>query len=427
MRHIHKTKQNTTNNKTSEKLSHPLSKIQTFTPTLFTMANQQQPTAEKSVQTQDSSGSTTAVFLTNNPENAATEVANTLVSMATGRQRGTTTLKQLNIINASNQSSSLPILSLADYTTSHGVPTAAALANQAKLRPRKQDNISETNDDDASMSTDDYNQTSNDSNSTIKMSRGKTNKSASTSKSKKEHPNESIQYGPILVKPRKHIAPTLANGRKSKDVVLPPDEDYKRKQRRDRNKQAAAKCRKKRNELREQLEKTEHMLLEQEGNLQRSVQTLSDRKNQLETLFHHHTCVKKLHLPMTNTTSNTLNISKADVKTIPTTTLLDSNNTKRVTINLTNAQDLFGNPSLTRTTNDASSSSSVPMITIHILPEVAQAILGSTSIDRNKLADLLQQANTTNSFITTNNNTNNHHHHITLDSMPSSNSMNRTS
>ncbi|CAF5121852.1 unnamed protein product, partial [Rotaria socialis] len=59
---------------------------------------------------------------------------------------------------------------------------------------------------------------------------------------------------------------------------------------------------------------------------------------------------------MTNTTSNTLNISKADFKTIPTTALLDSNNTKRVTINLTNAQDLFGNASLTRTTNDASSS-----------------------------------------------------------------------
>ncbi|CAF3433172.1 unnamed protein product [Rotaria socialis] len=405
------------------------SKIQTFSPTLFAMANQQQPTAEKSVQTQDSSESTKAVFLTNNPENTATEVANTLVSMATGQQRGTTTVKQLNIINTSTQSSSLPILSLADYTTSHGVPTAAALANQAKLRPRKQDNISETNDDDASMSTDDYNQTSNDSNSTIKASRGKTNKSTSTSKSKKEQPDESIQYGPILVKPRKHVAPTLANGRKSKDVVLPPDEDYKRKQRRDRNKQAAAKCRKKRNELREQLEKTEQILIEQEGNLQRSVQTLSDRKNQLETLLHRHTCLKKSHLPMTNTTSNTLNISKADFKTIPTTALLDSNNTKRVTINLTNAQDLFGNASLTRTTNDASSSG--PMITIHILPEVAQAILGSTSIDRNKLADLLQQANSTNSFITTNNNNNNnnnnHHHHITLDSISSSNSTNRTS
>ena len=38
------------------------SKIQTFTPTIFTMSNQQQQTAEKSVQTHDSSGSTTAVL-----------------------------------------------------------------------------------------------------------------------------------------------------------------------------------------------------------------------------------------------------------------------------------------------------------------------------------------------------------------------------
>jgi ABC-type sulfate/molybdate transport systems ATPase subunit len=58
------------------------------------MSNQQQQTAEKSVQTHDSSGSTTVLY-TNNPENAATEVANTLVSMATGRQRGTTTVKQI--------------------------------------------------------------------------------------------------------------------------------------------------------------------------------------------------------------------------------------------------------------------------------------------------------------------------------------------
>lgn len=58
------------------------------------MSNQQQQTAEKSVQTHDSSGSAT-LFLTNNPENTAAEVANTLVSMATGRQRGITTVKQL--------------------------------------------------------------------------------------------------------------------------------------------------------------------------------------------------------------------------------------------------------------------------------------------------------------------------------------------
>ena len=58
------------------------------------MSKQQQETAEKSVQTQDSSGSVT-VAVSNNPENSATEVANTLVSMATGEQRGTSILKPL--------------------------------------------------------------------------------------------------------------------------------------------------------------------------------------------------------------------------------------------------------------------------------------------------------------------------------------------
>ena len=59
----------------------------------------QQPTAEKSVQTHELAGPTT-VLVTNNPhahlhtENTAAEVANTLVSMATGRQRGTA-VKQL--------------------------------------------------------------------------------------------------------------------------------------------------------------------------------------------------------------------------------------------------------------------------------------------------------------------------------------------
>ena len=37
-------------------------------------------------------------------------------------------------------------------------------------------------------------------------------------------------------------------------LQLPPEEELKRKQRRDRNKQAAAKCRRKRNNLREELE-----------------------------------------------------------------------------------------------------------------------------------------------------------------------------
>ncbi len=71
-------------------------------------------------------------------------------------------------------------------------------------------------DDDTSMSTDEYNQTRNDL-KTRKTTRGKSNKTSSTSKNNKQKSIESIQYGPIVVKPRKSIAPTLANGRKSKD------------------------------------------------------------------------------------------------------------------------------------------------------------------------------------------------------------------
>ncbi|CAF4686906.1 unnamed protein product, partial [Rotaria magnacalcarata] len=53
----------------------------------------------------------------------------------------------------------------------------------------------------------------------------------------------------------------------------------------------------------------------------------------------------------TSTPMHTLNITKSDIKTIPTTTLLDSNNnsgnSKRVTINFTNAQDLLAIAPLT--------------------------------------------------------------------------------
>jgi len=128
-----------------------------------------------------------------------------------------------------------------------------------------------------------------------------------------------------------------------------------------------------------------------------------NKKNQLENLLHRHVCTKT-RLPITTTGGTTLNISK----TFPTTTLLDSNNNngnnKRVTINFTNAQDLLAVAPLTRiTTTDgsSSSSSSVPMITIHIIPEVAQALLGSASVDRAKLIELLQQANMNNSSSTT--------------------------
>jgi len=178
------------------------------------------------------------------------------------------------------------------------------------------------------------------------------------------------------------------------------------------------------------------VLAEQQQNLQRSVQNLSEQKHQLEILLHRHACLRKPHLPIT--TANNLNLTKADVKTIPTTsTLLDSNNSKRVTINFTNAQDLFAVAPLTRvpSTTDASSSpssassSTVPMITIHIIPEVAQALLGSTSVDKAKLAELLQQANATNnsSTITPTTTANHNNNHLISDTMSTSTSTNSTS
>lgn len=62
------------------------------------------------------------------------------------------------------------------------------------------------------------------------------------------------------------------------------------------------------------------------------------------------------------------------------------------------------------------------MITIHIIPEVAQALLGSTSVDKTKLAELLQQTNTINLTTTsTTNNNNNNTNHLTTDSTNSTN------
>lgn len=120
------------------------------------------------------------------------------------------------MISLQNQTT-LPIIALADYTTARGVPTAMTLANQTKVTPSKHNEMldgSEMDTDEVSMSTDDYNQSQNDMKSPSKSRRGKSNKSA---KLDKQQGVEAIQYGPIVVKPRKSVAPTLANGRKSKD------------------------------------------------------------------------------------------------------------------------------------------------------------------------------------------------------------------
>lgn len=89
-----------------------------------------------------------------------------------------------------------------------------ALANQAKVTPTKHNEIIE-GDNDTSMSTDEYNSTHNELKPRTKSTREKSTKSMSSKASKKLV--EPIHYGPIVVKPRRSNAPTLANGRKSKD------------------------------------------------------------------------------------------------------------------------------------------------------------------------------------------------------------------
>ena len=66
-------------------------------PTIFTMSNPQS-TAEKSVQTHESPNTS---LLNSQPENAATEVANTLVSMAAGQQRATSIPNVKHVVKAS--------------------------------------------------------------------------------------------------------------------------------------------------------------------------------------------------------------------------------------------------------------------------------------------------------------------------------------
>ncbi len=77
--------------------------------------------------------------------------------------------------------------------------------------------------------------------------------------------------------------------------------------------------------------------MEQQRNLQHTVQNLADQKHQLELLFNRHACINKIHLPIANTTVNNLNLTKSDVKSIPTSSLLDPNSNRRVTINFSNA------------------------------------------------------------------------------------------
>ena len=64
-----------------------------------------------------------------------------------------------------------------------------------------------------------------------------------------------FRYGPITVNPRKEPSKTLYTGRRSKYEVLSGDDEETRRDRRERNRVAATKCREKRETVLQQLER----------------------------------------------------------------------------------------------------------------------------------------------------------------------------
>lgn len=116
--------------------------------------------------------------------------------------------------------------------------------------------------------------------------------------------NDTIEFGPIKVKPRKKPAPTLATGRRSKYEILPADEEQKRNVRRARNRAAAERVRISRLNIEQRLLEQIEQLERQESALMNDVESLQHQKLHLETrLFTHEQMCSNVHLPTINQTN----------------------------------------------------------------------------------------------------------------------------
>lgn len=102
-------------------------------------------------------------------------------------------------------------------------------------------------------------------------------------------PKGRVRYGPITVNPRKQPSKTLFTGRRSKYEVLDDnEEEEKRRDRRERNRVAATKCREKRENVLQNLEIQHKNDLNQNKLLIKLVQQLEQRKSELETTIENH-------------------------------------------------------------------------------------------------------------------------------------------
>uniref|UniRef100_A0A8C5QI82 FosB proto-onco, AP-1 transcription factor subunit n=1 Tax=Leptobrachium leishanense TaxID=445787 RepID=A0A8C5QI82_9ANUR len=92
-------------------------------------------------------------------------------------------------------------------------------------------------------------------------------------------------YGPNLppsTPGQEGARPTRARGKRSREEALTPEEEEKRRVRRERNKLAAAKCRNRRRELTDRLQTETDVLEEEKSNLEAEIDELRRQKEQLE-------------------------------------------------------------------------------------------------------------------------------------------------
>lgn len=85
-----------------------------------------------------------------------------------------------------------------------------------------------------------------------------------------------------------------ARGRRKRDEQLTPEEEEKRRVRRERNKLAAAKCRNRRRELTDMLQGETEKLEEEKADLQKEIENLQKEKDKLEFMLVAHNPVCKL-------------------------------------------------------------------------------------------------------------------------------------
>ncbi|XP_068607799.1 fos-related antigen 2 isoform X2 [Brachionichthys hirsutus] len=85
-----------------------------------------------------------------------------------------------------------------------------------------------------------------------------------------------------------------ARSRRKRDEQLAPEEEEKRRVRRERNKLAAAKCRNRRRELTEMLQGETEKLEEEKSDLQKEIESLQKEKDKLEFMLVAHNPVCKL-------------------------------------------------------------------------------------------------------------------------------------